>query len=511
MCWLSVACANKVALTGGSKDTQAPVMLQANPPSMTTGVRPAKISFLFNEFIQLDQTMDIMISPSMNVAPKYSANGRNLVVELDPQALQDSTTYSISFANSIVDLNERNPLSGFTYVFSTGSDIDTASLSGKIDLSGADLGENKVVVGLYKNRNNLVDSAKPYYVCHADKEGNFALHYVKHGRYFVVAYEDINRDFKLQLSERMGFLSDNVSIAGNIDSLSLELSAHSGIIPTYTVTRQGRPYVVVAASKPIPKPTAYTATGKNLQVVMNDTRDTLYIKHKPHGQYLVLQVPGFLPDTIKFSSPAARGATATQVATPLLAETKQNGAIVLKAKEGSHLDSLVLSAIKLLAGADTIMPDSVVLTIRNTVMVYPPTHIIGKEVVVMLDSAGVFADGVALGAYATGAIVAPTINPLQGISFQVVYPVGDINLGVALKDKTGTVVRRKYLVKQNTFGFNKLPEGEYSLELYVDDNGNGIWDPADFVALVQPEQRYKFGPYQVMAGWEQQGNQLVLD
>src|SRR5690606_38373993 len=69
--------------------------------------------------------------PDMDEAPQYKMKKKTLIVTL-PDSLEENTTYSINFGNAIADFNEGNELKGFSYVFSTGPEIDSLSISGNV-------------------------------------------------------------------------------------------------------------------------------------------------------------------------------------------------------------------------------------------------------------------------------------------------------------------------------------------------------------------------------------------
>ena len=55
--------------------------------------------------------------------------GKGIYFEIDSEELIDSSTYTFNFGNAIVDLNEGNPYTNFSYIFSTGSTIDSFGIS----------------------------------------------------------------------------------------------------------------------------------------------------------------------------------------------------------------------------------------------------------------------------------------------------------------------------------------------------------------------------------------------
>src|SRR5690606_40707707 len=83
-------------------------------------------------FIKLtNEFTEISVSPDMDIAPIYKVNRRALEITL-PDSLEDNTTYAINFGNAIVDFNEGNELTNFSYVFSTGAEIDSLTISGSV-------------------------------------------------------------------------------------------------------------------------------------------------------------------------------------------------------------------------------------------------------------------------------------------------------------------------------------------------------------------------------------------
>lgn len=61
--------------------------------------------------------------------PEIRTSGRKITVILK-DSLLPNTTYTIDFSDAIIDNNERNPLYGFAYSFSTGPKIDSLQVSG---------------------------------------------------------------------------------------------------------------------------------------------------------------------------------------------------------------------------------------------------------------------------------------------------------------------------------------------------------------------------------------------
>ena len=121
--------------TGGPKDSIPPRLVSASPTLNSTNVKGNKITLTFNEYIDLKEAQtNVLISPLPKKQPSIDFKLKTVTVKLK-DTLLPNTTYSINFGNAIVDNNEGNPLKDFTYVFSTGNQIDSFTLSGKVILA----------------------------------------------------------------------------------------------------------------------------------------------------------------------------------------------------------------------------------------------------------------------------------------------------------------------------------------------------------------------------------------
>src|SRR5436305_12102318 len=118
-------CANIIPPTGGPKDSLPPVLVSSVPKDSTTNFNAHKIVLTFDEYVELDQnlTQDFIVSPNPENIPLVENKLRTVTIKLK-DSLKPNTTYSLDFGNSLKDVNEGNILRNFTYVFSTGKDID---------------------------------------------------------------------------------------------------------------------------------------------------------------------------------------------------------------------------------------------------------------------------------------------------------------------------------------------------------------------------------------------------
>ena len=145
-------CAKRGTITGGFKDTIAPKIISSYPKNFSTNFKGSEIKINFDELIKIkDINKQLIISPPLKntplIVPQGSASKFISIKITD--TLQDNTTYSFNFGQSITDNNEGNPYSQFKYVFSTGNYIDSLTIAGKIKDAYALKPDNFVSILLY--------------------------------------------------------------------------------------------------------------------------------------------------------------------------------------------------------------------------------------------------------------------------------------------------------------------------------------------------------------------------
>jgi uncharacterized protein (DUF2141 family) len=221
-CYLSLAgyllliygCANIVTPSGGDKDSTPPKILELVPENQTLNFTSKSFVISFDEFVQLnDISSQLIVSPPLKSQPEFVIKGKNVVIKFNEELLPN-TTYTMNFGSAIRDINENNPLEGFTYVFSTGSFIDSLSLRGSVKNALTLQNEKDVLVLLYEENSDSIPFLKmPYYYAKTDGSGNFALDNLKSGQFKVVALKDENSSFLYDDfdKEMIGFVDTLVS------------------------------------------------------------------------------------------------------------------------------------------------------------------------------------------------------------------------------------------------------------------------------------------------------------
>lgn len=202
---LMVRCANTTTPQGGPRDTIPPVLMVATPENFSTEFAAKRIFIEFNEYVQLkDQHKEFFTSPRMKSKPTLSIRGRGVMIDIK-DTLLDNQTYVLNFGASLRDNNESNPLHSFSYVFSTGSEIDSMWLSGYTADAQKSDSVSKSYIYFYRADSLALDTAvrtadfdstllrrSPDAIARAETNGIFLAKNLKPINYRIYAFQDKN-------------------------------------------------------------------------------------------------------------------------------------------------------------------------------------------------------------------------------------------------------------------------------------------------------------------------------
>ncbi|HEX9153074.1 MAG TPA: Ig-like domain-containing protein [Flavobacterium sp.] len=217
---ITIGCAKRGNITGGLKDTIAPVLKASFPKNFNTNFKGNEIKLVFDENIKLkDLNKQLIISPPMKHEPLILPTTVTKFITIKiKDTLQPNTTYSFNFGQSIADNNEGNPLNQFKYVFSTGDYIDSLSISGTVKNAYEKEVESFVSVMLYEVNDTFKDSIvyteTPRYVTNTlDSLKTFRLENLKAGKYLLVAMKDYNNNNKFNpKKDKIGFNKQFITV-----------------------------------------------------------------------------------------------------------------------------------------------------------------------------------------------------------------------------------------------------------------------------------------------------------
>ena len=207
MMLLMASCANRgQGPQGGPRDTIPPKVVKEVPANGMLMFHGKKVEITFDEYIQLDDVQNnVLLSPPQQKTPEVKAIGKTISVVFQEE-LQDSTTYTINFGAAICDYNEKTPLEGYVFAFSTGDHIDSLAISGHVYDAATLNPMPAVLVGIHRNMEDSALSTLPFArVTRTDLEGKFTIHNIQPGRYRLYALNDISRDYLYQPGEALAF------------------------------------------------------------------------------------------------------------------------------------------------------------------------------------------------------------------------------------------------------------------------------------------------------------------
>lgn len=208
------SCANTTqAPTGGKKDTIPPALYwtQPVPGAVNVDTNKTKLVFGFDEYVTIKNQQNIFLSPPQKKAPKAKVKGKNVVVTFE-EPLAKGITYTLNFTDAIADNNEGNMFPGFTYVFSTGDNIDSMLVTGTVQDCNTLTPVKGATVMLYKDHSDsAIFKSRPFAACKTDDWGYFCIPYIPDTLYRIYALKDDNNDNIYQ--------SEDGELVGFIDSL----------------------------------------------------------------------------------------------------------------------------------------------------------------------------------------------------------------------------------------------------------------------------------------------------
>ncbi len=210
---LSTGCAQIGIPSGGVKDTIAPKLIRATPVAGSRNVTGNKITLEFDEYIDVqDLQQNLLVSPLQNRNPSIVAGPRSITLKFR-DTLLPNTTYNINFGNAVRDINENNVLKNLTYVFSTGSSLDSLDLNGKVILAETGATDTTLLVMLYRNAvDSTVKFKKPNYIAKVNSDGTFNFTNLPAASFKIYALKDGDGGKTYNsLSETFAFADEDVS------------------------------------------------------------------------------------------------------------------------------------------------------------------------------------------------------------------------------------------------------------------------------------------------------------
>lgn len=250
-----VKCANQLSPPGGEIDKIPPTIVYSFPEQGTTNFTEHEIEIGFSEYVNKSHLSEaFFISPLIGGNPEYSWTNKTVYITL-PDSLKKNTTYSIILGTEISDVNNNNKMiEPFILTFSTGSKIDSGSISGKVYADNAD----GTLIFAYKVDSLLpnVLTQKPFYLSQIDKNGLYKLSGLAEGEYLLYAIKDEFSDLVYNIGSDLIGIPEKIIILSetnrDIKNNNYLLQKQDTLAPNVqAVTMTDVNHLVVEFSEPI--------------------------------------------------------------------------------------------------------------------------------------------------------------------------------------------------------------------------------------------------------------------
>lgn len=224
MMLFGLSCANQGLPPGGPEDKTPPQIVGTVPEKNAIRVRrDTRIEFEFSEKIDSrSPTNSVFISPNPGKDVEIKVSGNRLRVSF-PDSLRDGTTYTVTVGTEIKDLRGNALAESYTLGFSTGGEIDSREISGRVFAEKV----NQVTVwGYILEDSGEIDptSTAPTYLTQCNQKGEFRLANLAARTYRLFAVRDLNRDQRYNRgAEEIGITSSDVDLTGNTEAVTGKL------------------------------------------------------------------------------------------------------------------------------------------------------------------------------------------------------------------------------------------------------------------------------------------------
>lgn len=509
------SCAKRGIITGGLKDSLAPVLVKAYPENFSTGFKNNKIEIEFNELIKIkDINSQLIISPPLKYKPivePQSAASKKITITIK-DTLKENTTYSFNFGQSITDNNEGNPYNQFKYVVSTGTYIDSLSLVGQIKDAFNQKSDNFVSIHLY-DAETFTDSTiykeQPLYVTNTlDSLTYFGLENLRKGNYKIIALKDKNNNGKYDpKSDKIGFLKETIHVPS--DTLyQLELFKENGTVKASALTQESKNKWFLG----------YEGDKTNLKISANTNNINIPLKILPYSDTKKDSIQLFLPiltaeDSIvfKIENRLFKKEYSRKIKDLKTIDSLQIDAI--KPKYNNFNDAFEMYATTPIKSIDVskisiIDKDSLMInfnhkldTLKNSLSILFEKKETEKYSILVEPNAFVDYNNTTndslnfkINTRKFNDYGNLTVVPLNGSNFPYILEV--------IKDKD-IVVATAIITENKAITFNLIEPNAYTLRIIEDENKNNVWDTGNYQLKKQAERVIYFPkPVDIRANWD---------
>jgi hypothetical protein len=176
----------------------------------------------FNEYITTNALQEqLIVSPNIKNNPLVDQRLNMVRIRLS-DSLNANTTYSLQFGNALRDVNEGNIVQNYTYVFSTGNQIDTGKLFGKVQIAETGLVDSSLIAVLHPiEKDSAIYKDKPTYYSRINGQGIFEFKFLPASDFNIyIVPNDFSKRYD-DSTKLFAFLDRSVAATKTKDSIQL--------------------------------------------------------------------------------------------------------------------------------------------------------------------------------------------------------------------------------------------------------------------------------------------------
>lgn len=211
-------CAVPVAPTGGPTDDKPPTLVSSEPENGSTNFAGDEIRIRFSEYVdQRSFSSALTITPQPISPPSIRWNKKTVVLRF-AEPLLSETTYLVQLSNSLADVNRVKIRTPITLAFSTGDQIDSGIIRGRV--VDFETGSSAEGIDMFAYADSVTSRlTAPIYATQSNPDGSFEFKYLSERDYVVVGARDVNRNRLVDANEPVAITS-SPRVSARPDTLS---------------------------------------------------------------------------------------------------------------------------------------------------------------------------------------------------------------------------------------------------------------------------------------------------
>ncbi len=503
------ACAVVKPPSGGPEDKTAPTLDSSSSAIARTNFKDESIILRFSEYVERSKVVEsILLSPEKALA--FSWSGKECEISF-PEGLDSNTTYALTLGTDYTDLHGNKPSQAYTTIFSTSSHVDSSGIEGDI-IDPNPAGTFVYLYLLPQEGSDTLDPrhTKARYRTQVGSNGHFSFRALPKGSYRVIALRSSARD-GLYHPESDAFGTTTAALtlgSSETKKIRMRLSPAPDLVAPQLIEARAR-------------------NGQRVELLFSEVMDTNSIQARAF----------LLQDSTKQISVPALAAFVSNAspnnAVVLFPQTTREEGWTLRVQSDSGgpcdlahnllVDSLASTSLSLSSARDSLAPTLLPSVLRDSsigISLLPSYDFIWNTAMqrsALESHIGIFRNNQRVSTnvswYSDNAMRIKTLDSLQTdtwyeLRFRVSglrsfdsLPAPDTTLHLhfrtldtrqfgsivgmvidsvqpsaphmlRLSSKNGQI-RQLRLEKATSFRFDNLPEGEYSLDAYCDQNNDG--------------------------------------